>query len=46
MKFKNKKTGVIEETNNKMIIEQFELLPEIYEEIKEKTNKKGETPQK
>lgn len=44
MKFKNKKTGVIEETNNKMIIEQFELLPEIYEEIKEKANKKGETP--
>lgn len=44
MKFKNKKIGVIEETNNEMVIEQFRLYPEIYEEIKEKANKKGETP--
>lgn len=39
MKFKNKKTGIIEVVTNKMVIEQYKKHTEAYEEVKEKTSK-------
>lgn len=51
-KFKNLSTGLIEEVNNKAVIEQYEKYPDYYEEVKasnkgaDKTEKagKGENP--
>ena len=52
-KFKNLSTGLIEEVNNKAVIEQYEKYPDYYEEVKasnkgadktEKAGKGGEKP--
>ena len=51
-KFKNLSTGLIEEVNNKAVIEQMEKYPEYYEEIKasnkgaDKTEKAGKGGEK
>jgi len=45
-KFKNLKTGLIEETNNKLVIEQYEKYPEFYEEVKASSNKGAEKTDK
>lgn len=51
-KFKNLSTGLIEEVNNKAVIEQYEKYPEHYEEVKasnkgaEKTEKTGKGGEK
>lgn len=41
MKFKNKLTGLVEETNNNFVIEQFKARPNIYEELKETPKKEN-----
>jgi len=44
MKFKNKKTGIVETVTNKAVIEQMKKHTEVYEEVKEKkTTSKPET---
>ena len=51
-KFKNLSTGLIEEVNNKAVIEQMEKYPEYYEEVKasnkgaDKTEKAGKGGEK
>ena len=45
-KFKNLSTGLIEEVNNKAVIEQMEKYPEYYEEVKASSNKGAEKTEK
>ena len=43
-KFKNKKTGIIENVTNEKLIEQYTKRPEIWQEVKEKGTK-GDAPE-
>ena len=45
-KFKNLSTGLIEEVDNKAVIEQMEKYPEYYEEVKASSNKGAEKTEK
>ncbi len=42
MKFRNIKSGIIEEPVNKMVIEQYEKHPEIWEKVKDSNNEYAE----
>lgn len=41
-RFRNKNTGVIYETSNDIVADQYEKHPELYEAVKEKEPKKAE----
>lgn len=43
-KFKNVKTGVIENVTNDKLVEQYTKRPELWQEVKEKGSK-GNTPE-
>lgn len=36
MKFKNKKSGVVEEVKNKVVVEQYKNRPDLWHPVKEK----------